>query len=98
MHVKLGLDSAIRTVCEIAATHADDVDRASRMPEETIRALQAERLMGVLVPSRFGGPDRPTGQSLSRVASICHALGQSCGSSAMIYAMHQIQMACLVAH
>ena len=98
MHVSDGLDSSMRAVSRIAAAHADDVDRASRMPEEAIRALQAERLMGALVPSRFGGPDRPMGQSLSRVASVCHALGQSCGASAMIYAMHQIQVACLVAH
>ena len=50
--------------------------------------------MGLLVPAAQGGP----GRSLSQVASVCHALGQACGSSAMIYAMHQIQVACIVAH
>lgn len=94
MYVSNDLDSAVLAVSRTAADHADDVDRSSRMPEETIRALRAERLMGALVPVRFGGD----GRSLSQVASVCHTLGQSCGASAMIYAMHQIQVACLVAH
>jgi acyl-CoA dehydrogenase len=94
MNVSSGLDSASLAASRIAAEHADDVDRAGRIPEETIRALQAERLMGLLVPASLDGP----GRSMSQVASICHAVAQSCGSSAMIYAMHQIQVACLVAH
>jgi acyl-CoA dehydrogenase len=94
MPLTTGLDAAIRNVSTTAAEHADDVDRAGRIPEETIRALRVERLMGLLVPARFGG----AGGSIAQAASLCHALGQSCGSSAMIYAMHQIQVACLVAH
>jgi acyl-CoA dehydrogenase len=33
-----------------------------------------------------------------QVARLCEALGQYCGSSAMIFAMHQIQVACAVHH
>lgn len=94
MNVSNGLDAATLTVARTAADHADDVDRAARIPEEAVRALQAEALMGLLVPTALGGP----GRNMSQVASVCHALGQSCGSSAMIYAMHQIQVACIVAH
>src|ERR1019366_1036349 len=73
---------------------ADDVDQAACFPEETLQALKQHHLMGLLVPETFGGP----GRSLSQVASVCHELAQACGSSGMIYAMHQIQVACLVAH
>jgi acyl-CoA dehydrogenase len=94
MNVSNGLDAAILAVCRTAADHADDVDRMSRIPEETVGALHAQAMLGLLVPAAFGGP----GRSLSQVASVCHALAQSCGSAAMIYAMHQIQVACIVAH
>lgn len=94
MNVSNGLDSAILTVTRTAADHADDVDRDSRIPEEAVRALQAQAMMGLLVPAELGGP----GRRMSQVAAVCHALGQSCGSSAMIFAMHQIQVACIVAH
>jgi len=94
MSASAGLDSAIRAVAAIAAEHADDVDRLGRVPEETVQALRSERLMGLLVPSGFGGP----GGTLAEVATVCHALAQACGASGMIYAMHQIQVACVVAH
>ena len=38
------------------------------------------------------------GLTSSQVARLCEALGQYCGSSAMIFAMHQIQVACVVHH
>ena len=94
MNVSTGLDAAILAVTRTAADHADEVDRASRIPEEAVRALQAQAMMGLLVPAALGGP----GRRMSQVAGVCHALGQSCGSSAMIFAMHQIQVACIVAH
>jgi acyl-CoA dehydrogenase len=94
MNVSNGLDAAILAVSRTAADYADDVDRVSRIPEEAVHALQTEAMMGLLVPPALGGP----GRSMSQVASVCHALAQSCGSSAMIYAMHQIQVACIVAH
>ena len=94
MNVTDGLDAATLAVSRTAAEHAEAVDRAGRVPEEALRAMQAQGLMGLLVPAGCGGP----GRSLTQVASVCHALGQACASSAMIYAMHQIQVACIVAH
>src|SRR5260370_17524781 len=38
------------------------------------------------------------GLNVVQVACICEVLGQYCGSSAMIYAMHMIQVACVVHH
>ena len=47
-----------------------------------------------MVPRSEGGP----GADFAEVVSICHALGQYCASTAMIYAMHQIQVCCVVHH
>src|SRR5436853_497908 len=69
-------------------------DGASRFPAEAVSALRAQRLLGILVPAELGGE----GATISDVVDICYALGRSCGSTAMIYAMHQIMVACLVRH
>ncbi|XEY17746.1 acyl-CoA dehydrogenase family protein [Azospirillum sp. HJ39] len=79
---------------EIAARHADAVDRDGRFPAEAFDALRAERLLGAMVPAELGGG----GASLFEVAAACHALARGCGSTGMIHAMHQIQVACLVNH
>jgi acyl-CoA dehydrogenase len=79
---------------EIAAKHAEAVDNDARFPEEAINALREARLMGVLVPKRFGGD----GASVGDVVDICYRLGRACSSSAMIYAMHQVKVSCVVRH
>src|SRR5579872_1699270 len=94
MTVSDSLDAATLVASKVAAEHADAVDRANRIPEQALAALRDESLLSLLVPSALGGQ----GRSLSQVASVCHALARSCGSSAMIFAMHQIQVACIVGH
>ena len=81
-------------VLPVAAAHADQVDRESRFPVETFAALKANKLMGVLIPAKFGGE----GLSTLQVADLCSALGQVCASSALIYAMHYIKTSSLVFH
>jgi acyl-CoA dehydrogenase len=83
-----------RRVAAVAAQFADDVDRGGRFPAEAIAAAKAERLMGVMAPKSLGGED----VSLSEVSEICYALGLACGSTALIYAMHQVKIACVVRH
>lgn len=78
----------------IAARHADAVDRDGRFPTEAFDALREQKLLGVMVPAEFGG----SGASLFDVAAACHALARGCAATGMIYAMHQIQVACLVNH
>jgi acyl-CoA dehydrogenase len=78
----------------VAAKHADNVDAAARFPAETFEAVKRERLLSVFIPVALGGE----GVALSEVADVCYQLGQSCASSGMIYAMHQIKTACLVRH
>ena len=83
-----------KKVAAIAADHAAAVDRDSRFPDEAIAAARAERLLGIAVPHELGGE----GASIADVVDICYALGRACASTAMIYAMHQTKVACLVRH
>jgi acyl-CoA dehydrogenase len=78
----------------IAAAHAPAVDAAARFPAEAFEAVKAQRLLGIMVPAAFGGE----GARISEVADVCYLLGQSCASSGMIYAMHQIKVACVSRH
>jgi acyl-CoA dehydrogenase len=81
-------------VCAVARAHAVAVDAEGRFPVEAVEALKAERLLGIMVPVGLGGE----GASLTAVADVCFALGRACGSSAMIFAMHQVKAACLIRH
>ncbi len=81
-------------VAAVALEPAAAVDRDSRFPDEAMAAARAERLLGVAVPSELGGE----GASIADIVDICYALGRSCASTAMIYAMHQTKVACLVRH
>jgi acyl-CoA dehydrogenase len=78
----------------VAAQFADAVDRDARFPSEAFDALKRERLLSAMVPVAFGG----AGLSLAEVGAICETLAQGCASTAMVYAMHQIQVACIEAH
>ena len=78
----------------VAGPAAAQVDRESRFPCEAIAALREARLMSALVPVRFGG----LGCSIVQIAEICDVLGQHCANAAMVYAMHQIQVAVLARH
>ncbi len=91
----VALISEIRRVGEgIIAPHAADVDEKSRFPGESIDALRKLKLLSAYVPEKNGG----MGLNVVQVAKICEVLGHYCGSTAMIYAMHKIQVACLVHH
>ncbi len=79
---------------QVAAPVADEVDQAARFPAESIGALGAEGLLGALVPRDLGG----LGASFGEVSEGLVALGRHCASSAMVAAMHHIQVACLVRH
>jgi len=73
---------------------ADEVDRDARFPREAFDALKAEKLLSAYIPVEYGG----LGLTLGEISRICEALGQYCASTAMIFAMHQIQVACIVHH
>jgi acyl-CoA dehydrogenase len=81
-------------VAEVAAMEAEAVDREARFPKAAIDAARKERLLGAQVPTAFGGD----GASISDITDMCYALGRACSSTAMIFAMHQTKVACLVRH
>lgn len=79
---------------QVLAKHAADVDRQARFPTESIDALRDAKLLSAYVPEAYGG----MGLDIVQICRICESLGHHCGSSAMIYAMHMIQVACVVHH
>jgi acyl-CoA dehydrogenase len=88
------LQEARRISKEIAAPAAAAVDRDARFPHETVTALREARLLSAAVPTAFGG----AGLALAELGQLCHALAQGCGSSAMVLAMHTIQVGCIARH
>jgi acyl-CoA dehydrogenase len=77
-----------------AGPASDEVDREARFPTEALDALRQQGLLSVLVPTELGG----AGAQMSEVGAAVTALSRHCASTAMIYAMHQIQVACVVRH
>ena len=81
-------------VAAAAAEEAEDVDRDARFPQKAIDAAREQRLLGIQIPQQFGGD----GASIFDIANICYTLGRACSSTAMIFAMHQTKIACLIRH
>lgn len=79
---------------DFAAPHADAVDRDARFPQAAIDALKQEKLLSAYIPVELGG----AGACLSELVEICEILGRQCAATAMIFAMHQIQVITLVEH
>jgi acyl-CoA dehydrogenase len=81
-------------VAAAAAAEAEEVDRQARFPRAAIDAARRQKLLGIQIPHRFGGD----GASIFDVTDMCYTLGRSCASTAMIFAMHQTKIACLIRH
>jgi acyl-CoA dehydrogenase len=101
--IQTGLDvepfaQLVSQVREIGKTKilpfADDVDSKARFPQEAITALKEAKLLSAYVPTKLGG----MGLNIVQMAKICEILGEYCGSTAMVFAMHQVLVACLVHH
>jgi acyl-CoA dehydrogenase len=88
------LTARARAAADVAKMTAGAVDAEARFPKESFAEIRKQRLLGIQVPQAQGGE----GASIAEVADICYILGQACSSTALIYAMHQIKMACVVRH
>ena len=86
-------DAAMRAA-EIAGRWAADVDRDARFPHEALGALREARLLGALIPASLGG----LGSTFHEVADACEILGTKCANTAMVFAMHQIEVHLLTRH
>jgi len=73
---------------DVAAKHADEVDRDARFPKEAVDAMREAGLLGAMVPTEFGGE----GASIGELATAVRALAYHCSASALVLAMHQIEI------
>ncbi|MGO9991023.1 MAG: acyl-CoA dehydrogenase family protein [Steroidobacteraceae bacterium] len=88
------LAARARAAAAVAASNAHAVDAEGRFPREAIAEIRKQHLLGVMVPQSLDGE----GARLADIIDVCYILAQSCSSAALIYAMHQIKMACIVRH
>lgn len=87
-------DTVRRVARDVAKIHAGQVDREARFPQETFDALRRCRALSAPVPRELGGG----GCNMRELGQLVSSLATHCGASAMVLAMHYIQVACLVRH
>jgi len=88
------LTARARAAADVAKMNAAAVDAEARFPSEAFAEIRKQRLLGLQVPLTLGGE----GASIAEIADVCYILGQACSSTALIFAMHQIKMACITRH
>ncbi len=88
------VDRAARIGAEVSGPAADDVDAEGRFPHESVNALRESRLLSAMVPVELGGD----GVRPSEMASAVRALAQHCCSSALVLAMHSMEISNLARH
>src|SRR3569623_1050658 len=88
------LTPAIEEALSLAEKHADETDKIGRFPEEAIAALRTAGALGWMVPEENDGK----GMQIEDIAHAVFELSHRCSSTGMIFAMHQIQVACISRH
>jgi acyl-CoA dehydrogenase len=88
------LASVRKLADDVAKRYVDEVDREARFPEEAIASLRDVGALSAFVPTEHGGG----GLSFGTIAQACLELGRRCSAAAMVFAMHQIQVATIVRH
>ena len=73
--------------------HSEAVDTQAQWPAQGMRALSEAQLMGLQVPTRYGG----LGQGLLGLALATETLARACPSTAMCYGMHCVGSAVIAA-
>ncbi len=81
-------------VAAVASQYSDQVDKEGRFPEEAVRAMKEARLLSAYISREFGGE----GATLGDIAEVVSILSQSCASTGMTFAMHQIKVSSLINH
>lgn len=78
----------------MAAEHAARHDREATFPVEALAEMRATGLLGLLVPSEYGG----LGGGITDLLDVAIQLGRADMSAAMIFAMHCQQVAAVAGH
>ncbi|MDE2304405.1 MAG: acyl-CoA/acyl-ACP dehydrogenase [Gammaproteobacteria bacterium] len=92
--IRGSLSDRAKAAREVAERHAGEVDAQGRFPREAFDEIRRQGLLGIMVPRALGGEEA----SVRQIVDVCYALGQGCASTGLIYAMHQVKMACIVRH
>ncbi|MCX4778466.1 acyl-CoA dehydrogenase family protein [Streptomyces sp. NBC_01264] len=93
-HLPPDIEQAVRAAAEQAAASAADVDRGARLPAEALKVIRDTGLLTAVAPVELGG----AGLGPAALVTVAERLARGCGATAMIWAMHQAQLACLVRH
>ncbi|MGW5352160.1 acyl-CoA dehydrogenase family protein [Streptomyces sp. NPDC004031] len=78
-------------MAEVAARHAAAVDEKARFPQEAVDRLRDCGLVSACAPRAAGG----AGLDVRGLAVIARGLARACAATAMIWSMHQGQLASL---
>ena len=90
--VEDAFDAAVAHVADVAASHAEDVDASSRFPHEAVAAMKEGRLLSALLPTELGG----MGATVPELAEAVRKIAFHCAATALVLAMHSIDVANLV--
>lgn len=93
-HTAAELGDRAAGILPLLRDRAATVDEEAAFPTDNLAALRASGLMGLLVPTTYGG----LGGNLRDLVDVAVALAGECMSTAMIWAMHGQQVAALVGH
>jgi acyl-CoA dehydrogenase len=85
---------AWRLGVEVAGPAANDVDSKARFPHESLAAMRERKLLSAMIPVELGG----RGATLTSMSTAVRGLATHCASSALVLAMHQLEIADLVRH
>ncbi|HXX43094.1 MAG TPA: acyl-CoA dehydrogenase family protein [Candidatus Acidoferrales bacterium] len=69
---------------EMLRSNADQIDQARRFPRENLHALAKAGVLGLLIPTQYGG----AGGGLAEMSQVLDTQAQNCASTAMVTLMH----------
>lgn len=78
---------------EMLRANADQIDQARRFPRENLGALGNAGVLGLLIPTQYGG----AGGGLAEMSQVLDAQAQNCASTAMVTLMHYCATAVIAA-
>src|SRR5215471_19011435 len=78
---------------DVLGAGAAAIDRERRFPKENLSVLGDRGLLGLLVPTEYGG----AGGDLAEMSAVLEQMAQGCASTAMVVMMHYCGVAVLAA-